>query len=281
MPWPGNAASPWISTGTTRLGSWLISRPLRLGLVGPRAALDHGVHVLEVARVGRQRDRHALAGLRLVGAGGAVVVLHVAGAALGGGGVGGQVLLALELDEDRLVRAADGVRQHVQPAAVGHARARPRGRRSRRRARSPRRASARARRGPRSRSSSCRGKPCADSSPAPRPPTGAPAGAASPPARAARGAARLDLVAQPQAPVVAGDVLDLVGDRARVGVAQVRQRVGEGLAGHGHAQYRRRDLAHQLRRSGRRTRGRVRDRRAAASRAGRASRPGGRACGAP
>ena len=30
MPWPGKAASPWISTGTTRLVSWVISRPLRL-----------------------------------------------------------------------------------------------------------------------------------------------------------------------------------------------------------------------------------------------------------
>ena len=39
--------------------------------------------------------------------------------------------------------------------------------------------------------------------------------------------AGLDLLAQPHALAVAGDVLDLVGDRAAVGLAQVRQRVGE------------------------------------------------------
>ena len=39
--------------------------------------------------------------------------------------------------------------------------------------------------------------------------------------------ARLDLLAQPHALAVGGDVLDLVGDRAAVGLAQVRQRVGE------------------------------------------------------
>ena len=49
------------------------------------------------------------------------MVLHVAGAALGRGGVDGERLLALELGEDRLVGAADGVREHVQAAAVGHA----------------------------------------------------------------------------------------------------------------------------------------------------------------
>ena len=59
MPWPGKAASPWISTGTTAAGSCASSRALRVGLVGARAALDHRVHELEVARVGRERDRDA------------------------------------------------------------------------------------------------------------------------------------------------------------------------------------------------------------------------------
>ena len=62
----------------------------------------------------------------------------------------------------------------------------------------------------------------------------------------------LDVLAQPDALLVVRDVLDLVGDRAGVGLAQVRERVGEGLAGHGHAQHRRRDAGASARRSGRR-----------------------------
>ena len=42
------------------------------------------------------------------------------------------------------------------------------------------------------------------------------------------------------------DVLDLVRDRPAVGLAQVRQRLGERLAGHVHAQDPRGDLRHQL-----------------------------------
>ncbi len=42
-----------------------------------------------------------------------------------------------------------------------------------------------------------------------------------------RKAPGLDVLAQPHALAVRGDVLDLVGDRAAVGLAQVRQRVGE------------------------------------------------------
>ncbi|GBD46365.1 hypothetical protein HRbin41_01191 [bacterium HR41] len=59
-------------------------------------------------------------------------------------------------------------------------------------------------------------------------------------------ASRLDRLSQPHALAVLGDVLDLVGDRAAVGLAQVRQRVGEGFAGHGDTQDPRRDLLHQL-----------------------------------
>ena len=93
---------------------------LAAGLVGPRAALDHRVHVLEVTRVGGQRDGDAAPVARPVGAGRAVVVLHVAGAALGRRGVHRQRLLALELGQDRLVGASDRVGQHVEPAAVRH-----------------------------------------------------------------------------------------------------------------------------------------------------------------
>ena len=53
------------------------------------------------------------------------------------------------------------------------------------------------------------------------------------------------------------------------------------LAGHRHAQHRRRDARHQLRREAHRGRVERRVADAARSRAGRAARPGGRACGAP
>jgi len=58
--------------------------------------------------------------------------------------------------------------------------------------------------------------------------------------------ARLDVLAQPHALSVGGDVLDLIGDRAAVGLAQVRQRVGERRPRHVHAQDLRGDLRHQL-----------------------------------
>ena len=63
--------------------------------------------------------------------------------------------------------------------------------------------------------------------------------------RRAEGAG-LDLLAQPHALAVRGDVLDLVGDRAAVGLAQVRQRVGQRRARHVRAQDLRGDLAHDL-----------------------------------
>ena len=52
---------------------------------------------------------------------GAVVVLHVAGAALGRELARFDVAAALELGEDRLVRPAHGMGQHVEPPAVRHA----------------------------------------------------------------------------------------------------------------------------------------------------------------
>ena len=58
--------------------------------------------------------------------------------------------------------------------------------------------------------------------------------------------AGLDRLAQPHALLVVGDVLDLVGDRAAVGLLQVRQRLGEGVAGHGHPEDARGDGGHQL-----------------------------------
>jgi hypothetical protein len=92
--------------------------------------------------------------------------------------------------------------------------------------------------------------------------------------------AGLDLLAQPDALAVRGDVLDLVGDRAAVGLAQVRQRVGERRARDADAQDLGRDLAmiSGVRPSGS---GRAPGRPRARSRAGPAARRGGRACGAP
>ena len=88
-------------------------------LVRARPAFHHGVHRLEVTRVGRERDVHGPARRRLVDAIGAVVVLHVARAPLGGEGPL-HVAPALELGEDRLVRQPDDVGQHVEAAAVRH-----------------------------------------------------------------------------------------------------------------------------------------------------------------
>ena len=59
-------------------------------------------------------------------------------------------------------------------------------------------------------------------------------------------ATRLDRRSQPDALLVVGDVLDLVGQRPAVRLAQVRKRVGECLARNVDAQDLRRNLSHQL-----------------------------------
>ncbi len=59
-------------------------------------------------------------------------------------------------------------------------------------------------------------------------------------------AARLDRLAQPDALLVVGEVLELVGDRAAVHLGELGQHVGERLAGHGDAQHRRGDARLQL-----------------------------------
>ena len=96
-----------------------------------------------------------------VGALGAVVVLDVAGAALRDRRHRLERRGALELGEDRLVGAAEVVREHVEAPAVGHpdddlARAAGGGRGG-----SSRRASAPSCRCPRSRTGAGRGRPCA------------------------------------------------------------------------------------------------------------------------
>ena len=91
-----------------------------VGLLRARPAFDDRVDGLEVARVRNDRDldltrsRHARPRRRQV-------VLHVARPALGIGDDGVDRPLALELAQDRFVRAADRVRERVQPPAVRHA----------------------------------------------------------------------------------------------------------------------------------------------------------------
>ena len=96
-------------------------RALARGLGGARGADDDGVDELEVRRVRLEVDEDRLAAAQRVGALGAVVVLHVAGAALRDRRDGLERGGALELGEDRVVRPAEVVGQDVQPAAVGHA----------------------------------------------------------------------------------------------------------------------------------------------------------------
>ena len=93
---------------------------LVVGLDRAGLALDDRVDVLEVARIRREPHRD-LARLGVADALGAEVVLHVAGAALGIRPDRLEQPFALELAHDHVVGPADGVREDVQPAAVGHA----------------------------------------------------------------------------------------------------------------------------------------------------------------
>ena len=85
-------------------------------LAGPGHADDHRVDRLEVGRVGGHGDRDGAARAAREAAGGALVVLDVAGALdrLG-------VEVPLELLEDLAVGLADDVGQDVEAAAVRHA----------------------------------------------------------------------------------------------------------------------------------------------------------------
>ena len=91
-----------------------------VGLIRARPALDDGIHGLEVARVGDERDSDR-PGLRLLRPLGAQVVLHVAGATLRAADDGVGRPLSLELAEDRLVGLAERVREHAEAPTVSHA----------------------------------------------------------------------------------------------------------------------------------------------------------------
>ena len=209
----------------------LVSRcacgPWRVVWTARVAPSTTGRDVLEVARVGLQPDDDRAAVVEPVGALGAVVVLDVAGAALRDRRHGLDRRRALELAEDRLVGAAEVVGEHVEPAAVRHAEhdlAGAVGGRQLDHLVEHRDGHVQA---------------------LDRELLLAQVGLVhealervdlrQPPQQLAlllvrqRRAERagLDLLAQPHALAVRGDVLDLVGDRAAVGLAQVRQRVGQ------------------------------------------------------
>ena len=195
-----------------------------VGLLGPGTALDDRVGRLEVARIGDDRDVD-LAGRRDPRARRRQVVLDVSRAALGIDDEGVERALAFELAQDRLIGAPDGVHERVEPAAVGHA--------DHDLVRAP-----------------CGGEPDRLVEhrherletlerelllPEERPPQvllealglGEPVQERLPLRRVERlpEAPRLDRLPEPDALGVVGDVLDLVGDRARVDGAEERERL--------------------------------------------------------
>ena len=220
--------------------------PLARGLGGAGGALDDGRDVLQVGGVGLEVDLDRLAVGQQVGAVGAVVVLDVARAALGDRGDGLERGGPLELGEDRVVGAPEVVREHVEAPAVGH---------------------------PDHDLLAAVGGGQLDQlvehrhghvEALDRELVLAEVGLVHEALQRVHldealeqrlllvvgqrlaERAGLDLLAQPHALAVGGDVLDLVGDRAAVGLAQVRQRVGERRPGHPHAQDLGGDLRHQF-----------------------------------
>ena len=123
MPWPANAASPWIRMGSDgnepggSMWSWLArTMPSTIG-----STVSRWLGLAASSTRMSSPDR------ALVLADGAEVVLHVAGALHGAG-----IDVALELLEDLVVALADDVGEHVEAAAVGHAEHRRRRARRRR-----------------------------------------------------------------------------------------------------------------------------------------------------
>ena len=244
-PWPANDASPWIRIGSATPGSWTPGPRRAVGLLGPGTALDHRVDGLEMAGVRAERDRD-LARRGLPHPFGPEVVLDVAGAAFRVGGDCVDRPLALELAQDRLVGLPDRVREHAQPAAVGHphhglVRARFGGERDRLVEHRHHHVEA-----------LDRELLLAEEHPAQvaleafdlREPLEQALLLVG--AQRLSVAARLDRLPQPHAPLVVGDVLDLVRNRPAVGRAQAGERVGERLGRDVQPEERGRDPSLQL-----------------------------------
>ena len=121
-PCPAKAASPCSSTAQRDRRVVRAVRGRAVGLLGARAAFDDRVDRLEVARVRDEANADLARSPSCACRAAVEVVLDVAGAAFGVGGDGVDRPLAFELAQDVLVRHADRVREHVQPAAVRHAR---------------------------------------------------------------------------------------------------------------------------------------------------------------
>ena len=206
-----------------------------VGLLGTCTALDHGVDRLEVARVCAERDGD-LARRRLSDTFGTEVVLDVAGATLGVGDDRLDRALALELAEDRLVGLPDRVSEDAEPAAVRHAHhdlvgALLRGE-----------ADCLVEHGDHHVEAFDRELLLPQEHTAEVALEALDLGEPLEQLLLLLGAerpavlARLDRLAKPDPALVVGDVLDLVGDRAGVGLAQDRQGVGERLRGHRQAE---------------------------------------------
>ena len=112
-PWPANAASPWISSGSTFDA---LDDVVELILLGAHLAEHDRIDDLEMRGIGGQRQVHVVA-VELAVRGGAEVIFDVAGAF----DLVGRSGAALELMEDDAVRLGHHLAQHVEPAAVGHA----------------------------------------------------------------------------------------------------------------------------------------------------------------
>ena len=110
MPWPANAASPWISTGSTLVLTGL-SQP---HLLGTSTAHGHRIHRFQVTgvRYQVQADSYPAPGEKLPGS--AHVVFHVA-AAQDAARVG-----IFEFRKDVGGGLTEGVRHHVQASAMAH-----------------------------------------------------------------------------------------------------------------------------------------------------------------
>ena len=217
-----------------------------ISLLAAGQPFHHGVNGLEMARVGGERDGDVARG-RVSAALGAEVVLDVAAGA-GPCRQGCEGPLALELAQDRLVRPAEHMGEDVEPSAVGHpdhelVRTVLRGELDRSVEHRDERVQALDR-------ERLLAQECAPEIPLEaldlRETRQQAALLVCRERRSVR--AGLDRLAQPDALLVVGDVLDLVCARAGVRLLQLRKHVRQGLPGEVHAEELRGNLPLELQR---------------------------------